>query len=72
MKKYKQFLNESTYVKDLAKVKKIIMSCKTREQVGYAINTLDLLKSKWDDEYNEYDIIELERSIEDKYQSLDQ
>ena len=70
MKKYEEFINESTYVRDLAKVKKIIKSCETKEHVDAAIKSLDLLKTKWEDEYADQDVQELERTIEDIYQGL--
>jgi len=43
MKKYKEFLNESTYVRELAKMKNIIRSCKTEKQTESAENQPPLL-----------------------------
>lgn len=68
MKKFNEFINESTYVQDLAKVKKIIKSCETEEQLDSASNAVNILKKTWNDEFAEHDIWELDRKIKDKYE----
>ena len=66
MKKFKEFLNENTYIKDLAKIKSIIKSCNTSQQTESAYNTLELWKSKWKNESVSQDLHELDRMIQDK------
>ncbi len=68
MKKFEEFVNENTYVRDLSKIKTIIRSCKTEKQVESAEKAFDLWKKKWDEESSSQDIQELIRKIQDKYE----
>jgi chromatin remodeling complex protein RSC6 len=70
MRNFKQFVNESTYTTDLAKVKKTIKSCKTEDQTEVADNTVNTFKKKWNDEMSDQDISELGRMIEDKFKEV--
>jgi len=71
MKKYNEFVNEGTYVRELAKIKSIIRSCKTSQQIESAYNALDLWKKKWEDELASQDLQELDRIIQDKQEETD-
>jgi len=66
MKNYKEFLNENSYVRDLAKIKSLIKGCKTTQQTQSAYNALELWKKKWEDESASQDLYELDRMIQDK------
>lgn len=70
MKKFEEFVNESTYVRELAKMKNIIRSCKTEKQTESAEKALDLWKNKWQDESSSQDIQELVRMIQNKYEEI--
>ena len=74
MKNFNEFISENeknkeeTYVTALVKMKAMIKTCRTTEQVDAADNYFDLWKKKWEDELANHDVHELVRMIEDKYE----